>query len=227
MKLTGSATFGGSGKKRYRGWRLKYSGEGGNENPSGMPAVAPASRWNGSNWEKYIRPVDMTEKIQRLQWDVMRLLNPDADAGAFSMLYDWEIALTNFNGFGDPSDPRVNWITGENKGKPEPKLMDAIIMAGGLYNAEREGDLIVFYPGVHAVQWDAIPDAETVIRNGWIVRAVSWHDKQGGYGEDFFKPGRVGPFYYAHIIRERAQYPAEWFEYWDRDYPPNPLMVGG
>lgn len=227
MGLPVSGQFGIIVKNRYRGWRLKYPGEGGNYNPSGMPAVTPALEWTGTRWGKYIRPVKMTSAIQWLQWGVIQHHNVDATPDVTDRLFADDIALCNHHGLDDPDNPRVNYVMGTNLGYEEPRLMDAILMAGGLYNAVKNGNEIRFYPGVHSVDENNIPDVETVVRNGWAVRAVSWHAGRGGFGEDFFKPGRVGPFYYAHVISDVAKYPSEYFEWWDRDYPPDPLKVGG
>ena len=227
MSLNGSVQFGIISKKKYRGWRLKYPGEGGNQNPAGMPAVCPAREWTGTRWGKYIDPVKMTKEIQWLQWGVIQKKNPDATVDVLERLFAFDIAICNGNGYGDYRDPRVNFVTGERIGYEEPKLMDGILMAGGLYQAEKDGQEIAMYPGVHSIDKNNICDVETAINNNWICRAVSWHDRQGGYGEDFFKPGRIGAFYYAHIISEKATYQADFFEWWDRDYPPDPLKVGG
>lgn len=203
---------------------MKYPGEGGNYNPDGMPAVCPALRRVSAGWQKYIAPVKMTRRIQLMQWELLQRFNPAADTGRYTQLYHTKIALTNGNGFGDPKDPRINHITGENVGAPDPKLMDGIIMAGQLYSGVVEGDALVKYPGYHAMDANNPVDADTIASNGWMFRAVSWHE--AGRGEDFF-PLFGGAFMVPHIISEPATYPLEYFEWWDREYPPDPLKVGG
>jgi len=212
-------------KRMYKGWRLKYAGEGGPQNPTGMPAVAPALRWNGY-WNKYIAPVKMTKQIQLLQWDVMQIKNIDVLPDRYTQTYHQAIALANNNGYGDPKDPRANFITKENESSPLPKLMDGIIMAGHLYDGEPNGNVIEQYPNVHAMSQQMLVDAQTALDNNWCFQCVSWHAGNGGYGEDFF-PRRGGEYWVAHIISETATYPKDYFEWWNKDYPPNPLKMGG
>ena len=210
----------------YSGKRLKYPGEGGNYNPDGMPGVTPALRMTENGRLKYITPVKMTERIQNIIWDVMKIKNPSITPDKFTQTLHTKIALTNGAGFGDPNKPKANFITGDNKTSPLPKLMDGIIMAGQLYQGDVVGDALVMKPGKHAMDANNLVSAATAIKNGWVFKCVSWHDKQGGYGEDFF-PLRGGEYYVPHIISEIATYPIMYFDEWERSYPPDPLKLGG
>jgi len=212
-------------KRSYRGWRLKYPGEGGTQNPTGMPAVTPAQRWTGV-WNKYIAPVKMTKPIQLLQWDVMQAKNVGVLPDRYTQTYNQAIALTNNQGYGDPGDPRANFVTKENMTKPLPKLMDGIIMAGQLYLGEAHDNALVQYPNYHAMSEHGLVDAQDALFNRWCFRCVSWHSGNGGYGEDFF-PRRGGEYWVVHIISEAASYPLHLFEWWNRDYAPDPLKMGG
>ena len=210
----------------FSGWRARYSGEGGNYNPDGMPAVTPALRMASTGWQKYITPVKMTEQIQNIIWDVMQIKNPSITPDRLTQTLHTKIALANGAGFGNPNKPKANFITGENKTSPLPKLMDGIIMAGQLYQGDVVGDTLVMKPGKHAMDASNPVNAVTAINNGWVFRCVSWHDKQGGYGEDFF-PERGGEYWMPHIISEIATYPLIYFDEWKRNYPPDPLKLGG
>ena len=209
---------------KVTGWRLKYPGEGGNYNPDGMPAVTPALRWSALGWQKYISHVIFDAAIQNLAWQLMKYFNPATDVQRFEQLYDYRIALTNEDGFGDPSDPRWNHITDENKGAPEPKLKDGIIMAGQLYQGVVQGNALACYPGTHAMDMYNPVDLQTLLDNHWYFFAVSWHD--AGYGEHFF-PDFGGVFAVPYVLREVATYPLEYFDKWEADTYPDPLRVGG
>jgi hypothetical protein len=197
---------------RYIGWRLRYPGEGGNQNPIGMPAVAPAEN---------APPVPFDERLQVLSWKLMQRMNPTITPKQWRSVYAYNRAFTNGNGFDEPGDPRADFVNRLDLQAPLPKLMKAIICSGSLYQGIVEGDKLVMYPGVHAMDAENPVSLDDIIRNGWYFLAVSWTGKGGTH----FPQGNGGIVPVPYIIEERVEYPLKWFERWEYPYPPNPLAM--
>jgi hypothetical protein len=199
---------------RYTGWRLLYTGEGGNDNPLNMPAVAPSFD---------AQPIPFTETLQLLSWQLMQRLNPTITSMQWRSVYRYDRAFTNFNGFDDPNNACADYVNRLDLGAPLPKLMKAIICSGSLYDGIVEGDKLVMYPGVHAMDAATPVSVDELIRRRWYFLATSWTGKGGVH----FPQGNGDVVPIPYIIRARTEYPLAWFQRWDREYLPDPLKIYG
>jgi hypothetical protein len=74
----------------YRGYRVRHRIEGGNTHSWGYPAVCPSVN---------AHPIEFTEPMQRLSYDVMRRFGPVTPT-QWTRVYDNNAALTNNQGSG-------------------------------------------------------------------------------------------------------------------------------
>jgi hypothetical protein len=195
---------------RYAGYRCLHMAEGGYAHEPNAPAVHPSVN---------APPIEFTEPMQRLSYDVMRRFGPNITPTQWTRVFDNNAALTNNQGFGG-TPPRRNYITGEAVSNPNselPKLMKAILFSGTFIHADVVGSLLRLVPGVHAVDaTKPMPSAETVVANNWYTFAVS-ADMQAA---SHFIAGT--PTAVVYFLREAVTFPAAWFERWERDVLPNP-----
>lgn len=100
-------------------------------------------------------------------------------------------------------------------------VMGVANVVSGAWDSLMADNTLVMLPGVHAMSASSPVSAQVAIDKGWTFRAMSYHQT---FAEDFF-PSFGGQFWAAHIINETATYPLHQFEWWDRDYPPDPLVI--
>lgn len=188
-------------ERRYVGYRCLHAREGGFDgNPRGMPNVRRAED---------APPVPFTPALQRLSWDLMVSKNPTISRGQWEAVFDSDRAFTNRHGV----------ETGD------PKLMDGIICAGMFTTAQREGDYLVMYPGIHAIDaTKPLPSVQQILDNGWYFVA---NTGQGFAGAFHFPQGNGGPVYILYALVKPVRYPLEWWARWDSDHLPDPLRYGG
>jgi hypothetical protein len=89
----------------------------------------------------------------------------------WTSVYSYKIAFTNDNGYGDPGDPRRNYIMGENLREEFPKV-EALVCGGAVLTGVVSGDVLVVHtlngrerPPEIIEPWEMF-DAVTVDRNG-------------------------------------------------------------
>jgi hypothetical protein len=197
---------------RFVGHRCLHMAEGGYTHESNAPAVHPSVN---------APPIDFTEPMQRLSYDVMRRFGSNITPTQWTRVFDNNAALTNNQGFGG-TPPRRNYITGEsvnNSNSELPKLLKAILFSGTFVRAEVAGSLLRLVPGVHAVDaTKPMPSVETVVANNWCTFAVS-ADMQAA---SHFIAGT--PTAVVYFLREPVTFPLSWFERWERDVLPNPTQ---
>ena len=197
---------------------MLHMAEGGDEHENGAPAVHPAI--NAS-------PVEFTEPMQHLSYDVMRRFGPNITPQQWTRVFADTTAVTNqqgaieIQGFGNFT-PRKNYITGEDVNNPQavlPKLMKALLFSGTLIRADLSGGILRLVPGVHAVDATrAMPSVETVIANNWYTYAVSADNQAATH----FIAGT--PTAIVYFLKEPVTFPFAWFERWDREVLPNPTQ---
>lgn len=197
---------------RITGWRLKYTGEGGNDNPLNMPAVAPSFN---------VEPVLFDERLQLLSWELMRRLNPTITRQQWRSVYRFDRAFTNGNGFDAPDDVRADYVNRLDLGAPLPKLMKALICSGSLYQGVEQSEYLIMHPGVHAIDVYHPADIDEVIARRWYFLAVSWT----GSGGVHFPQGNGGIVAIPFILRAPTSYPKMWFQRWDDIVYPDPLKM--
>lgn len=184
----------------FRGYRCLHANEGGFVNPVGMPNVRRALNQP---------PVEFTPELQDLSFDVMKAKNANITRTRWESVFAGDTAFTNRHG-----------VEGN-----DPKLMDGIICAGMFTTAQIEGDYVVMYPGVHAIDaTKPLPSVQQVIDNGWCFVA---NTGQGASGAFHFPQGAGGQVCVIYALSAPARYPREWWGSWDSFRLPNPLRYGG
>jgi len=87
--------------------------------------------------------LSMSMEITReWQWYI-RAMNPGMAPEQASALLGDQKAFTNNNGFGNPDEPRANWILGENLTAPLPKFPKVFTCGFACHTGREEGDELV------------------------------------------------------------------------------------
>ena len=110
-------------------WRVKHD----KELPqgiwrAGLPSVHPILPNHHSPFQKWAQLVSFE-------------LNPWLDEELWTKFYHYRYAFTNDNGYGDDSDPRANFVTGEDTTAPLPRV-EALVTGGSMIEGERLGDWV-------------------------------------------------------------------------------------
>jgi hypothetical protein len=181
-----------------------------NDNPDGMPEVRPSVD---------APSIDFTYALQWLTYDVMTKNNPTITKKQWRSAFGGKVAFTNYHGFDDGSPYQRDYVNGTDMDAKLPKLMKAIICGGMLAKGWVEGNELVFYPGVNAVDANNPCSAKEVMDNGWYFAATVWYK---GKTIRPFPQGNGGDVIIPHIVKERTPYPLEWFSKWSGTSRPNP-----
>ena len=198
----------------YDGFRCLHVPEGGYATPEGMPEVRPSVN---------ARPVEFTKEMQLLAMD-LNDFNPLYTGAKYRSTYHNGIAFCNGNGYEKPGDPRADHVNLRDLQEPLPKLMKGIICGGMFIRGQVEGNLLVVYPGIHAI--DAakpIPPFLDVIERNWYFHATTW----SGVRVNNFPQGAGQPVIVPYILREPTPYPLAWFARWQSSELPDHLKIYG
>lgn len=202
----------------YSGYRCLHVREGGDPHTLGAPAVHNSESIGG---------IPFTREMQLLSYNINRRTNPNFTPNRWTNIYDDSTALTNGHGFGEPDDPRANFVTGEDLESPLPRLLRAIIMSGSFYRGVKEntdkGEMLTLYPGVHGIDVNApvgYDDAfcQMVLDNLWFYYAVNADLAVASH----FTQGAGMPVIIPLFLKVPTQYPLSWFDPWESDVLPNP-----
>lgn len=198
---------------RYTGWRCLHEAEDGYDSADGgLPEIRPSL--------PNVDPVEFTRKLQELSW-AMNTYNPLFTKNNWRTVYGNPTAFCNGNGFGDPLDPRADWINMLDLKMPFPKLMKGLICGGMFIRGVNDDRFLYCIPGVHAIDPGNVPDVATVMRNNWYFVATTQY-----FGKvSNFPQGHGKPVYIPYVLRETASYPLSWFTRWESDTLPDPLKI--
>ena len=202
---------------KYVGWRVLHKVEGGwPATPAGLPEVMPPLNY---------KPLKMTRSIQLLSYDIMWNMNPTISINNWTAVHDHDRAFTNGQGFGDSSDPRVNYLTGENLFAEEPKYDKAQRVCGGSFiRGDAVGDKLICRPGIHGIDPNNLPTMQEVIERNWFIYAVS----TGANDESaisHFPQGHGLPVVIPFIFENDIEFELKYFQRWEGDELPDPLRV--
>lgn len=213
-----TAQFENSNTQRFIGWRCMHNPD---FNPPNMPSVRPSHDEKG---DKTAPPIQFTEAMQWLSWQLMSHLNSTISKKQWGAVYDGDRAYTNFNGWDSknkPNDQRRDYVQDRYRDFDDPKLMDAIIMAGSFYRGMEKGDLLWMYPGIHAIDANKpMPNIQTILDEVWYFASVN-NTKNPSH----FAQGNGYIVAVPYFLREPVSYPVSWFARWDSDELPDPLYV--
>jgi hypothetical protein len=109
-------------------WRVKHDIEMGSVWRRGLPEVHPLFANHHSEFQAWAQKVSFG-------------LNPWFTPELWTKAYDYEYWMTNHQGFGDGTDPRANFITGENLTKELPRV-EALVCGGSMIEGVRVGDWV-------------------------------------------------------------------------------------
>ena len=217
---------------KVTGWRCKWTAEGGNDNPLGMPAVTP-SQFNG---QKVAPAIPFTQGMQQLALDVMMSKNYVLNRTKASVIYDRNVAFCNTQGWGFTKDRseyihRRNYFLGEDLSDEYSKIEDGIICSGGLYNLQDRADGHLWaVPGVSGIDVNQpLPTVSQVFANGWYFYATSntakpSHFPQGWNGLPDDDPNvYYGPVILPYFLSVEIPYTKAYFKWWEGTERPDPL----
>lgn len=200
-KMTRTLTI--TKSKRYVGWVAKLD----SKVPSGMPAIIPSERQDGFYF---------TEDMQKTSYALATKENPLITPDLWTIIFWSSKAFTNYNGFGDPLDPRANYVKGENLSYKDPKLMKALICSWNFYRGEVVGDKLRMTPGVHAIDGNKpMPSTQTILDNNWYFEAVSNDPHHSPFNQ-----GQGGKVLIPYILKWESYYKLSLFNKWESDQLP-------
>jgi hypothetical protein len=207
--------------KRYTGYRGLYRAEGGNDHAWNQPAVIP----NQYQDIKESFGIPFTEEMQWLSWELAHRLNPNITKNGWASVWAGDTWGTNKNGWDDQKDPddhRRDFVNDRYKGFPLPKVMDAIVFAGGLYDLKPQYGHLWAEPGLSGINCNKLmPSVDEVIARGWYMRCTI----NGDNGPFDFPQGNGLPVYVPYFLVKEISYTASHFAWWDNTFPPDPLRI--
>jgi len=208
----------------YRGWRVLHIAENPfwpHDTPPGMPEVMPPL---------YPRTVDMTREIQWMSYYLMRKLNPYITALDWTHVHNHDKAFTNFNGFGDDTDPRANFILNQSTTEQLPKYDKAGRLCGGTFvTGDAVGYTLVMRAGVHGIDpFSPMPDTETIIAKHWFTYALSVnkeYTRVNHFPQGIGPDGNEYPVAIPIIFKGTITFNINCFERWEQPTLPDPLKM--
>jgi len=199
---------------RVVGWRGRhYVTENGRPTEwVGAPAIIPAFT-DGS--------VIMTEPIQRLSYELMKRFCPTMDGGRWATMHGSFLAMCNRTGFGDPNNPRRDYINGLDLTAELPRYDKCRTFQGSFITGRLEGNLIVCTPGVDGIDANApLPTVDEVIAKHWYSVAINT-----GEPPFHWRPNWGGVIVFPFIMRGVMKFESQFFAAWDSDVYPNPIVT--
>ncbi len=190
-------------------WRVKHDAEMGPLWRTGVPEVF------------IMLPVTATEfhkDWQLLSYTLNTIRNPiitaDMTKKKWRALYDYERAFTNGTGFGDPSDPRADWVNNININKPNPRFDKPRLCGGATVTGIIDGnDLIVKTMNVNSV-----PSIEWLLARPWLYFDAVTVTKNG-IGR--FPQGTNGNRVFVPLVTSKeVRYPLDKLEKLPANSPP-------
>lgn len=200
----------------YDGWRCLHTIEGGRWVPPGMPEERTPDN---------ALSLPMTEAIQRMSFRLMTYANPTVTPTDWTRVHDYDRCFNNGQGFRDQSDPRANYITGEDLDKELPKYDKAMRVCGGTFiTGTAVSDKLICRAGVDGIDANSpMPDAATIIRKHWFTYAVSVSNDYKKIVH--FPQGNGGAVLVPFVFRGEITFPLVWFERWVGNELPDPLRI--
>src|SRR5688572_13720975 len=126
-------------------------------------------------------------------WQLLsRSMNPLLNNGNWTAVYDWQLWIANDNGFGDPGDPRANYIENRNLDYELPRV-EALTCGGNVLTGYVENGYLV----TETLNWrDPAPSLDWIMARPWLVTEGVKLDRNGnptrfpqGYNQLGYTPG--------------------------------------
>lgn len=202
---------------KYSGWRVKHKIENGyQKTPPNEPEVIPPTN-----------PISlaMTSVIQRMSYDLMRHFNPAITENLWTKVHRFDKAFNNGNGFEDPTDPRVNFVTGDNLTYSYPKYDKAQRLCGGQFvRGNVVGNELHCIAGVHGIDGSKpMPSVSAIVENNWYLFAVSVNENFTQISN--FPQGLGGVVAIPFIFTGTIKFPLSYFTKWESDSLPDHLKI--
>lgn len=165
---------------------------------------------------------DFGRDAQLLSKSMNPLFSPDK----WSVVYDDTLWVTNRQGFGNPDDPRANYVTGKNLMYDDPKL-EALTTGGSCHTGYIVGD--TFY--VESLHYENVPSLEWILARPWFwVYAITMdsHLKPRPFPQGIQPNGENVLFkhpFFTNTVRYVATMPKWTVVPWTGEGMPDPLKI--
>ena len=143
--------------------------------------------------------VQFTEAQQRLAWAM--LADSVDSVKKFGVVYGHTKAFMNGTGFGDPSDPRRNYITGEDLNARLPRWDKVRVCANATLAGVEDGDMLI----LDYIPEDNIPTWEELKPKKWLYFEAVSSTPTGDTTP--FPQGVYGPVYIPLIAKTEIRFP--------------------
>ena len=143
--------------------------------------------------------VQFTEAQQRLAWAMM--MDSVDSVKKFGVVYGHTKAFMNGTGFGDPDDPRRNYITGEDLSARLPRWDKVRVCANAVLAGVESGDMLI----VDHIPHDNIPTWAEIKDKPWLYFEAVSSTPTGDTTP--FPQGVYGPIYIPLIARTEVSFP--------------------
>lgn len=132
-------------------------------------------------------------------------LNPYCTPNNWTQIYDYRLWISNNNGFRDETDPRANYITGEDMGAPQLKV-ETLTCGGNVLRVLREltitrGGVPIPCYEVETLDYRYVPTLEWIKARPWLLTTAVNMGADGtprrfemGSQPNGYIPGVVHPF---------------------------------
>lgn len=187
-----------------------------NDRPYGRPEVEPTF------------PAHFSPFGQAWQLRVMQR-NPKISPKRITNIYNWTTWMTNENGFGDESDPRKNYFTGEDMDSPNLPKVENLLGGGTIFTGYDDGLNVVVLPLDYRM---VPPSVEWFKKNPWYEVPALNVDANGlprKFGQGLQPDGSVEMFYHPMIMDTqefpKITIPASKVQRWTATQLPDPLKI--
>jgi len=143
--------------------------------------------------------VQFTEAQQRLAWAMM--MDSVDSVKKFAVVYGNTKAFMNGTGYGDPSDPRRNYITGEDLSARLPRWDKVRVCANATLAGVEDGDMLI----VDYIPENNIPTWEELKPKKWLYFEAVSSTPTGDTTP--FPQGVYGPIYIPLIAKAEIRFP--------------------
>jgi len=187
-----------------------------------MPAATPALK----NGQKYIRPVEFTEQLQKYSWGFTQYTNVLMNSKNWRAFLQGNVMLTNYQGWVDDPDPskrvhRADYVNKQDEDTEDPRLMDAILSSGNFVRGEERDGHVVMRPGVNGINvFETLPTYKQIIEWNWYIVLTN-----NTANPSHFYQGQGLPVYFPIFLVEDAWYRREWMQPWDQPILPDPVKI--
>lgn len=196
-------------------WRVKHDIEIGTLWRPNMPEVHPLFPNHHSEFGR--------------GWQLLsKAMNPKINGSRWTACYTFQRYVTNNQGFGNPNDPRANYVLGTNLKEETPRV-EALTTGGSFHTGTVEGNVLI----VETLDASAVPSLDWIMARPWFWVYAVTVDSKGTprrFPQGLQANGEIVPIIHP-LVTNRSRHPKitiplSKLEKWDMTKPlPDPFKI--